>query len=267
MKKIVFIDVDGTLLKDDHSLLESTMEACQRARKNGHILFLCTGRSKAELYDNILEIGFDGLVCAGGGYVEIEGNTLFHKKVSPEAVQHLVSYFDEKGIDFYLESNGGLFASKNCMQHLFKVTKITSKEQHPFTNVLIENEDLHREDINKVCFLEATVPFEEVIKEFEEDFEVLQCTIPQFGKNSGELAVKGVNKSRAIEEVLNALQIDKKDTIAIGDGMNDYDMLAYCEIGIAMGNAKDDLKAIADYVTSDIEEDGFYKAFEKYQLI
>lgn len=267
MKKIIFIDVDGTLMLEDHTILSSTIEACKKAKAKGHLLFLCTGRSKAELFENILEIGFDGMICAGGGYVEINEKMLFHKKVSKEAVRYLVDYFNQHKVDFYLESNGGLFGSENCLAHVMKASGVNKKEDHPFTAVLIENENLYREDINKVCFLQPSIPFEEIRKEFEKDFEVLQCTIPIFGDDSGELAVKGVNKSNAIQATLEALQMDQSETVGIGDGMNDYDMLAFCDVGIAMGNAKEELKVIADYVTSDIEEDGFYQAFEQYHLI
>ena len=267
MKKIVFIDVDGTLARDDQTISDKTIEASKKARANGHRLFLCTGRSKAELFPSILEIGFDGLICAGGGYAELQGVPLFHKCVSIEEVKHVVQYFDTHHIDYYLESNGGLFGSKHCLSHIMKLTNVQSKEDHPFTNALISDADVHREDINKVCFLQPTVPFQELVNEFDQAFEVIHCTIPMFGDDSGELAVKGVSKSNAIQEVLRACHMKKEDSIAIGDGMNDADMLSFCEVGIAMGNAKDGLKAIADMITDTIDEVGFYKAFVTYHLI
>lgn len=267
MDKIIFIDVDGTLVNEDQSIPATSKIAVQKAKENGHKVFLSTGRSKAELFDDILAMGFDGLICAGGGYAEISGIPLFHKKVNSEDVIHLVNYFNENEVDFYLESNGGLYASKNCLSHIMKVSGVTKKEDHPFANALILNEDLYREDINKVCFMQSKLPFEVIKKEFENTFQVLHCTIPVFGKDSGELAVPGVDKKKAIEKVLEHLHMTKEQTIAIGDGMNDYDMLEFCDIGIAMGNAHEKLKVIADYVTDHIEEDGFYKAFDKYQLI
>lgn len=117
-RKIVFIDIDGTLVDDDGSIPVSAQEACKQARKNGHLLYLCTGRSKAEIYDSIWEIGFDGLIGAGGGYVEYGSDVLYHKKVTAEDVRHMVDFFNEHGIDFYLESNSALYASSNLQAHL-----------------------------------------------------------------------------------------------------------------------------------------------------
>jgi len=79
-RKIVFIDIDGTLVTDAGNVPDSTRLACRKARENGHLLYLCTGRSKAEIYPFILEMGFDGIIGAGGGFVESQGEMLFHKK-------------------------------------------------------------------------------------------------------------------------------------------------------------------------------------------
>jgi len=128
-KKIVFIDIDGTLVDDQGKVPNSAREACIQARKNGHLLYLCTGRSKAEIYDFILEIGFDGVIGAGGGFVEIGDEMLFHKKFASEDVKMMVDYFNEKGINFYLESNGGLYASKNLRVQLNDLVEAVAEKQ------------------------------------------------------------------------------------------------------------------------------------------
>ncbi len=117
-KKIVFVDVDGTLVNDDGLVPESARTAIIKARNNGHQVYLCTGRSKPELYESIISIGFDGIIGAGGGYIEVDDEIIYHKKVANEDVVHMVDFFTEKQLDFYLESNGGLFASPNLESHL-----------------------------------------------------------------------------------------------------------------------------------------------------
>lgn len=163
VKKIIFLDVDGTLVNDNGIIPKSAEIAIKKARNNGHYIFLCTGRSKAELFDHIMDIGFDGVIAAAGGYIEYNHEVVMHKKVQNEDVKHLVKYFNENSIDFYLESNGGLFASKNCKEHLRNIIFGDSnldtetraeleKGMNPFIECLIEGEYLIRDDINKVSF-------------------------------------------------------------------------------------------------------------------
>ncbi|HEX9027276.1 MAG TPA: Cof-type HAD-IIB family hydrolase [Clostridium sp.] len=278
-RKIIFIDVDGTLCNDEGQVPDSAALAVKEARKNGHLVYLCTGRSKAEIYDFIIEIGFDGIIGAGGGFVEIGEDMLYHKKVSEENVRHLVDFFNDHKVNFYIESNGGLYASENLIPELEKIlygdvendaAAKNMKENNPnhFIEALITGEDLYRDDVNKACFLEPKdISFEKIKEEFKNEFEVIHCTVPAFGDDSGELGVPNVHKATAIEILLEQLNIDAKDTIAIGDGMNDAEMFEFCELGVAMGNAKPGLKEIADYITDTHDEGGIYNSFKKYGLI
>ena len=281
-KKIIFFDVDGTLVDVRPSreyIPESTIRAIKETRKKGNLCFLCTGRSKAEIYPYILDVGFDGIIGAGGGFVEIGDKILYHKQVSLNEVTHVVDFFDTNGFDYYVESNGGLYASKNLIPRLERIiygdlendpNAVKLKEESPnhFIEALKEGYDLHRTDVNKICFLEHDAfPFETVYKEFEKEFNVIHCTVPMFGDNSGELSVPGVNKQYAIDKLIKHLNIPKENTYAYGDGLNDIDMLEYCQYGIAVGNAKEALKEIADEVTEDIAEDGIYNSMKKHGLI
>ena len=144
------------------------------------------------------------------------------------------------------------------------------KEEEPshFIPSLKVGYDLHRSDVNKICFLEKEgMPFETIKKEFENEFNVIHCTVPIFGDDSGELSVPGVSKASAIETLIQHLGIPKENTYAFGDGLNDIDMLEYCEHGIAVGNATQGLKDIADEITDDIAEDGIYNSMKKHGLI
>lgn len=277
-KKIIFLDVDGTLVNDNGIIPESAKLAVKEARNNGHYIFLCTGRSKAELFEHIMGIGFDGVIAAAGGYIEHENTVVMHKKVKNEDVKHLVTYFDENNINFYLESNGGLFASKNCKNHLreiifgdpnldVKVREELEEGINPFIECLIEGEDLIRDDINKISFLGSSISIETIKKEFSSKFNVISSTVPIFGENSGELSLPGIHKALAIEILLDHLSLSKEDTFAYGDGINDTEMLEFVKVGVAMGNAKEELKKISDDVTDTHDENGIYNSFKKYKLI
>lgn len=258
---------------------ESTIQAVHETRKKGNLCYLCTGRSLAEIYPYILDVGFDGIIGAGGGFVQMGDEMLYHKKVSDEDVHRVVDFFETNHYDYYLESNGGLFASKNLIKRLESIIygdlendpearRKKKEEPSHFITALIENENMYRNDVNKICFLEhETIPFDEIRKQFSDAFQVIECTVPAFGDASGELSVAGVNKHTAIEALINHLGIDQKDTYAYGDGMNDAEMLTFVAHGVAVGNAKEGLKAIADEVCDDIANDGIYKNMKEHGLI
>jgi len=280
-KKIIFFDIDGTLVvcEGKEYIPDSAIKAIQLARRNGHLVYLCTGRSKAEIYEYILDVGIDGVIGAGGGYVEIDNKILYHKKVSESSLKHLIKYFEDNNYDYYLESNKGLIASENMITRVefmlygdyindSEAKKRWDKHDNHFINALQRSDNMYLDDVNKVCFLEnKNIPFENLRKEFEKEFSIIKCTVEAFGDESGELTVPGVHKANAIEILINHLGIDQKDTYAFGDGMNDAEMLEYVQVGIAMENAKEGLKAIADEVCESQVEDGIYKAMKRHGLI
>ena len=276
-KSIIFLDVDGTLVNDNGIVPNSAEVAIKEARKNGHLIFLSTGRSKAELFDHIMDIGFDGVIAAAGGYIELNNKTIMHKKFKEEEVKEIVEYFNEKGIDFYLEANGGLFASKGCKEHLIKILfdenqsekqrEELEKGMKPFIECLINGENLYRDDINKISFLGSNNDINEIIAKFSEKFNIIPSTVPMFGENSGEVSLKGIHKANAIEVLLEHLGVPNENTYAYGDGINDKEMLEFVNTGVAMGNAKEELKAIADDITDIHDNDGIYNSFKKHGLI
>ncbi|TWT06400.1 Cof-type HAD-IIB family hydrolase [Planococcus sp. CPCC 101016] len=278
MSKIIFMDIDGTLVNDKGVIPESAKQGIQRARRNGHLVFICTGRSKAELFPEILEVGFDGIIGAAGGYIEVEEKVLLHEQVKKADIKHLVDFFNQHEVDFYLESNGGLFASENCKKHIraiiekMMVENPEAKEEiekglQPFHDLLIEGQELVRDDINKISFLGSDVPYEVIKQEFQSKFLVIPSTVPAFGENSGELSVIGIHKATAIKKLIEHLDLEKQNTYAYGDGINDIEMLQFVQYGIAMGNAKEAVKKAADDITDSHDEDGIYNSFKKYELI
>ena len=278
MKKIVFLDVDGTLVNDNGVIPFSAEEAVKKARAKGNEIFLCTGRSLAEIYPHILEIGFDGIIAAGGGYVEYKNSVIFHETIDNNYLIEAVEFFEKNDIDFYLESNEGLYASKHMKKNLREIIDnypVKSQKERDemelgfghFFDALIENQYKNLRDVNKIVFLGSKTPFDEIKNLFESKFTLHYMTVPMFGENGGELSIKGISKSSSIKLLLEHLGAKQEDTFAYGDGMNDYDMLLFANMGIAMGNAKEALKKIADDITDTHDEDGIYNSFKKYALI
>jgi Cof subfamily protein (haloacid dehalogenase superfamily) len=273
----VFLDVDGTLVNEHGVVPDSARTAVRRARANGHLVFLCTGRSVSQLWPEIVEIGFDGVVAAAGGYVEVGGEVLANHGVAVDEVRHVVAFFGERDVDFLLESHDGLFGSprvQHRLRQLFYGT-VTDEEARAkmerglgsFIDSIQVGAVPDGTRVNKVLFLDSHVSLDEIRAEFAEAFEVLPASVPKFGDNSGELTQVGVHKASGIEAIIKHLGIDRRQTLAIGDGYNDLEMLAEVGLGIAMGNAPQAVKDVADEVTSTPDQDGVFAAFHRHGLL
>ena len=110
MKKIIFLDVDGTLINYEAKLPVSAEKAVNMARENGHKVYICTGCSKAEIEQrDFRTMKLDGMIGANGGYVEDQGEVIMHKSLSKDDVKAIVDWCNEREIGFYLEANSGMY--------------------------------------------------------------------------------------------------------------------------------------------------------------
>lgn len=276
MGSIVFIDVDGTLVTYENVLPESAVSAIRQARKNGHRVYITTGRSRAEVYQNIWDIGLDGMIGGNGSYVEDHGQVILHQLITRDQCRRIVDWLHERGLEFYLESNNGLFASENFETAGLTAIREYSKRKGRASSTLTIREafpdmifggELYRDDLNKVSYLLNTY----------QDFLDTRDHFPDLENNTwggagetalfGDLGIKNITKAHALQVLLDHLGASIEDTIAIGDAKIDIPMLKLCRWGIAMGNAGEETRAAADYVTDDVENDGLWKAFEHFGLI
>jgi len=274
MGKIIFIDVDGTLVDYEGQLPRSAAEAIRKARKNGHRVYICTGRSRAEVYDYIWDIGLDGMIGGNGSYVEDNGSIIMHQLISYDQCKRVVDWLHERKLEFYLESNNGLFASERFETEGAPVMEeysrrkgrkpITVREAFPD---MIFGGELYRDDVNKISFILSS--YQDHLDSAKEFPDLMPGTWGGKGETAlfGDLGVKDITKAHAIGVLLTHLGADIKDTIAIGDAKVDIPMLEFCHTGVAMGSGGGEIKSMADYVTDDVDKDGLYKAFEHLELI
>lgn len=277
MGKIIFIDVDGTLVDYENHLPDSAVYAIRKARQEGHKVYISTGRSKAEVYQNIWDIGLDGMIGGNGSYVENQGHIVMHQMIAKEQCSEIVDWLKSRGLEFYLESNNGLFGSENFKEigkpvireyqqrkGYEEIEDITVESVFP---EMIFGENLYRDDVNKISYILNS--YQDFLDTKEKFPEMQNGTWGGAGETAlfGDLGVKGITKANAIEKLLDYLGAEKKDTIAFGDAKIDIPMLEYCQIGVAMGNGGEEIKAMADFVAETVEEDGLYKAFISLGLI
>ncbi|MBM0272814.1 HAD family hydrolase [Streptococcus suis] len=279
MRKIIFLDVDGTLVDYHNRIPESAIRAIRQARENGHLVYVCTGRSRAEMQPELWEIGLDGMIGGNGSYVEHQDQVIMHQLLSEEDSRAIVDWLHERGLEFYLESNNGLFASENFRERARETLRIYSmnkgktaeevatQEVEDVIHGMIFDGQLYRNDLNKVSF---------VLDSYKDHLDSKQA-FPQLVANTwggrgesalfGDLGVKDIDKAHAISVLLDHLGASQADTIAFGDAKIDISMLDYCAVGVAMGNGGAEILAMADMITDDVEEDGLYNAFEKLGLL
>lgn len=271
MGKILFIDVDGTLCSPTkNEPPQSAVEAIRAARKNGHKAYICTGRSLAEIYEDILDIGLDGIIGGNGCYVQDHGEVIMHKKLSLEQCTHVVDWCKERDMELYLEANSGLYPSSGYKDRAFqRYFEKTGKEMTygVFFQRMTYGQSLYRDDVNKISFmLNSWQDYLDAQKEFPELF------VGYWGGEApnasyGDVSPKGINKLNAIQFLLDYLHETKENTIAFGDAAVDLPMFEISGYSVAMGSGEEGAKKAADYVTADTDDDGLYKAFKHLGLI
>ena len=270
-KKVIFLDIDGTLIGYDGKMPESTKGAIRQAVANGHHLVICSGRSKFQVDPSFFELGFQGVVGAAGAYVEINGTEIYHSYIEELQRKFLCEYLESNGFIYCMQADHGIVineSSKAGMIQIFSGMGISEKR----LNRLIGNMEV-REDVwnhpkeEKALFFNSPFSLEKVNADIAPYFTAISSSMQKKENKSGEIGIAGINKATGMQIYLDHLGIAKEDTIAIGDGPNDMEMIAYAEVGIAMGNAHSLLKEIADITTREIDRDGIKHAFEVLGII
>lgn len=268
--KEIFIDIDGTLLDYRSNLPESAVTAIRKAKENGHRIYLSTGRCRAEIYPEIWELGVEGVICSNGSYVEYQNTELFNLSLSEAHLAHAIQRLQEENMEFYLEGVKGVYPSPDLLNKARELSTQTYGMDlfDKLAQVMIDTDNYIRSDINKICFIiNQDTDLQAFRDKIHQDLEINSWSIFSSRDEFGEIGYSGHSKASGIMRMIAHTGALKEHTIGFGDALNDLEMLQFCEIGVAMGNAKAELKEIADYVTDPVEEDGLYHAFEKLGLI
>ena len=279
MSKIIFLDVDGTLIDYEAKLPASAAKAVDMARVNGHKVYICTGCSKAEIEQrNLCEL--DGMIGGNGAYVEDHGHVVMHQGLSKEDVKHIVDWCNERHLGFYLEANSGMYCNDYMLEQgpetmikyaqgkgadLSKAKESSKKFMDGFIH--LQGEDLYRDDVNKISFILSS--YQDHLDSQKEFPHLIANTWGGKGEVAlyGDLGPTGITKRHAIEVLLDYLGADQKDTISFGDAKIDLSMFECCDYNVAMGNGGKEIKEAADYITTDVNDDGLYNAFRYLNLI
>ncbi len=256
MKFLCFFDIDGTIAENNQPPPPKTAAAIRRLRQNGHKAFICTARTMCDIYDSLLEVGFDGIIAGAGAHILVEGKEIFHHFIPEKALLETVAGIYENGFSGVLEGTENIYFIPGAVELDGDWPRLRGPEEVS-TALGIEKFTIHTRDHAHIDQVVAKMP------QLLRDYELYKNNSGSFG----EFVWKGINKASGIEKVAAWYKTDMKYTAAFGDSMNDAPALQIAGVGVAMGNAPEELKACAALVTAGLKEDGVAAALEKLKLI
>lgn len=272
MKKIIFLDIDGTIRDFDGYIPDSTVKSVVRARKNGHKVCISTGRPLCQIEKRVMDIGFDGVISGSGTYVEYEGKCVLHKFIKQEVYLELCEYLLKNNCVIELQTAQESFILRSEL-HEFRAIgerigkKLGNKAKELASMPVIMDDYRDIGKVEKILFFGNELSNEEIIKIWGNQFHIVPLSIPNSERYGGEITEADVNKAQGILSVLEASGYGRSDVIAIGDSENDLEMLELAAVGVSMGNGSSVIKRAADIVTTPLKEDGIKNAFLKLNLI
>lgn len=269
--KAVFLDIDGTIVTRDGRMPASAKEALEKASENGHQMVLCTGRSRTQIFPQLREEDYDGVIASAGANIFYKGEPVWRQEMDRDHLQRMVTYFRKHNMSYFLQAEAGLYSEEWAYDITANALRELGRSEEDIGKILggITLTD-HPEEaplVEKCCYFHATRPADVVQADLGDYYKVIDSSFRISRFCDGEITMNGVNKASGMERYLQYVGIPHENSIAIGDGPNDVEMVEYAHLGIAMGNGVDLLKQKADLVCGHIEEDGLYKVFEELGLI
>lgn len=275
--KYIFLDVDGTLFSPKlGDIPESAKEALALARAAGHKIFLCTGRSLAEV-SRYLNADVDGFILGAGSMIYADGKRIYDDPIPSRDVTRIKKTIRRHNLGYCLEGAAGGYCDEKGYEALLwyfsggvedrqtRIEKCMENGTYPEKFGSEENDSIY-----KICaFGPGWEPdYETLSKDLESPYvltKVHEDTEEHFC--IGEITNSRIDKATGVNKVLEHYNAEAFQAYGFGDSANDIPMLKACGHGIAMGNGAAVIKEIADYVTTDILEHGLWNGFVHYGLI
>ncbi|MBS5371563.1 Cof-type HAD-IIB family hydrolase [Longibaculum muris] len=254
-RKVLFFDIDGTLVESRLGIVDipqTVKDEMKRLQGLGHKLFISSGRPRAMLNQEILEAGFDGYILANGAYVEIDGQSIYEDRMDATLAVKTMEMLEKLDCSYMIETAKHVYIDNqnNDLYDFFDKVGFASQFKTEFDKYDV---------IQRTLKIEANVTDEnreKVIDYIKNDFGYVVNYDEHGSENAFELYSPTISKAVGIQKVLEYYNLTKDDTYAFGDGINDLEMIQYCHVGVAMGNAVKELKDVADLICRRIDEDG-----------
>lgn len=267
--RLIALDLDGTLNSSKGVITPRTRQALIQAQEKGAKVVLASGRPLPGLYQNAKELEFDRfdgyLLCFNGARICTwkEKQIIYDQTMSPGMAQLVYDYNKKNDYNMVIMSYEGedVLAEDATAYRVQEEAALN----HMNVRVVPSVRDTLRHPVNKLLFAAAPDYLADIEMEFKRPF-VGQLSIYRSAPFYLEVMATGIDKARSMERLTKHMKIDRKQIIAFGDGYNDLTMIEYAGVGIAMGNAVEELKKKADGITASNDEDGIALALEEYFL-
>lgn len=269
--KLIVTDMDGTVLGKDHQVTEENKIALKEAEKRGIKVVFATGRfhdsakGHVNFLDNIMPmISSNGSIIKHPTTNEVLYSNFIDQDICLKIMDVLGKYnlryqvyTDEKILQRYETEEEMQFMKDFIAKNFSDKTEITFKKDL--------REDVKNSRVLKFNIMEMEKP--ELLDKARLDLQfVNNIEITSSWKNNLEIMSEGSHKGKAVEYLSNLLEIDREHIMAFGDNYNDLPMIEFAGTGVAMGNAEEDVKNIANYITDSNENSGVAKAINKLVL-
>jgi len=267
--KLLVVDIDGTIMNSKGTISTEDTAALTKASKLGVSVAISTGRAVLSSIKVLEQLSLDGYHIFFDGALVYNPETkeeLFTSPIENELLEQLTDYSNSLGLDTDFYSVTKYFVARE--------TWITDIRRDFYgLNPIVTNlkETMLREKIIKgaivVASSEERTKAEEIGNHFADRLEFSWTTTPAYPEIVFiNVIAPDVSKGKALEALASHLRINLAEVMAIGDGANDISLLSTAGLGIAVENASDELKAVADYITLDVEHSGVAAAVNKFLL-
>ncbi|MUV38978.1 5-amino-6-(5-phospho-D-ribitylamino)uracil phosphatase [Lentibacillus sp. JNUCC-1] len=256
--QIVFLDIDGTILKPDHTYTPETKAAIAEVKAKGLHVFLATGRPIHEIAGLAEELDVDAFIGYNGAYAVYEGETLVNEPIESNKMTQILETAEAFDDELIMYTNGANY---------FTDPAHPSAQNFIDTFQLKHNAKWDPSRINDV--LGATLMRTENPLHYEQQDPSLRLAPVTVNgiSDSYDILRKEVNKGQAINKILKELDIPKEAAIAFGDGMNDKEMLQSVGAGFAMGNAHPELFQYCTHRTATVTDSGIRHGLQMLKVI
>lgn len=259
--KLIAVDMDGTLLKNNGEISENTLSAIRDVCDRGIRFVVSSGRPVPGIrkYDFLNGIDSSAIVYNGGKIIDLKTDeVLYSQGLYPDDARKILALGDALGTTMCIWSDEKLYCNV-LNERTEKYKRHSGLEPIKVT----DREALISQGIAKILWYDETERVQQFVEIMgNESFESVSC----FTSNPAYLEICNalVSKAKAMEKLGEIYGIDREEMIAVGDGENDLSMIEYAGLGIAMANASEKVKSKADYITASNEDEGVAKVLYKF---